>query len=306
MTLLVVGSVAFDSVQTPFGKKEKVLGGSANFFSMAASLLTNVQLVGVVGEDFPRDHVEFLKGRGIDVSGLETVPGKTFHWSGKYDFNLNEAHTLDTQLNVFATFSPKLPAAFKKPDHLFLANIDPELQLNVLQQVERPKLVALDTMNYWISGKRDALLKVLKHVDLLFVNDAEARQLSGEHNVVKAGAAIRKMGPKTVIIKRGEYGALMLQQGHAFYSPAYPLEDVFDPTGAGDTFAGGVMGALDRWGGFTEETSRQAMVVGAVLASYVVEDFSFDRIRKVTLQDVQKRYADLRGFTDFNDLPTQD
>jgi len=306
MTLLVVGSVAFDSVQTPFGKKEKVLGGSANFFSMAASLLTNVQLVGVVGEDFPREHVEFLKGRNIDVSGLEHVPGKTFHWSGKYDFNLNEAHTLDTQLNVFATFSPKLPEAFKKPDHLFLANIDPVLQLNVLEQVQRPKLVALDTMNYWISGKREALLKVLKHVDLLFVNDAEARQLSGEHNVVKAGSAIRKMGPKTVIIKRGEYGALMLEQGHAFYSPAYPLEDVFDPTGAGDTFAGGVMGSLDRWGGLTPETARQSMVVGAVLASYVVEDFSFDRIRSVTLQDVQKRYADLRGFTDFKDLPTED
>jgi len=303
VTLLVVGSVAFDSVATPFGQKDRVLGGSANFFSMAASLLTKVQLVGVIGEDFPQEHVEYLKGREIDVSGLQRVPGKTFHWKGKYEYDLNEAHTLETHLNVFADFKPQLPEHFKAPDHLFLANIDPELQLNVLNQVTRPKLVALDTMNYWIQGKRPALLNVLKHVDLLFVNDAEARQLSGEHNVVKAASAIRRMGPRTVIIKRGEYGALLLEAGLAFYAPAYPLEDVFDPTGAGDTFAGGVMGALDRWGGFNEHTSRQAMVVGGVLASYVVEDFSFDRVRKVTLQDVQSRYADLRRFTDFKDLP---
>lgn len=306
MTLLVVGSLAFDSVETPFGKREKVLGGSANYFSMSASLLTKVNLVGVVGEDFPEEQLSYLKTRGVDTQGVERVKGKTFHWSGKYNFDLNEAHTLDTQLNVFATFKPTLPAAFRKPDHLFLANIDPELQSLVLDQVERPKLVAMDSMNYWISGKREALLKVLKRVDLLFVNDAEARQLSGEHNVVKAGAAIRKMGPKTVIIKRGEYGALMLEQGHTFYAPAYPLEDVFDPTGAGDTFAGGVMGSLDRWGGFNQATARQAMVVGGVMASFVVEDFSFDRVRKVTLDDVQARYSELRKFTDFKDLPTGD
>ena len=306
MTLLVVGSLAFDSVETPFGKRDKVLGGSANFFSVSASLLTKVNLVGVVGEDFPEEQLTYLKSRNVDVAGVDRVAGKTFHWSGKYNFDLNEAHTLDTQLNVFADFKPVLPAGFRKPDHLFLANIDPELQYAVLDQVERPKLVALDTMNYWISGKREALLKVLKRVDLLFVNDAEARQLSGEHNVVKAGAAIRKMGPRTVIIKRGEYGALMLEQGHAFYAPAYPLEDVFDPTGAGDTFAGGVMGSLDRWGGFNPATARQAMVVGGVMASFVVEDFSFDRIRKISLDDVQARYGELRRFTDFKDLPTQE
>ncbi|MBI5493547.1 MAG: sugar kinase [Deltaproteobacteria bacterium] len=306
MTLLVVGSVAFDSVQTPFGKKERVLGGSANFFSMSASLLTRVQLVGVIGEDFPEDHVGYLQQRGVDTAGLTRVPGRTFHWRGRYEYDLNEAHTLETQLNVFADFRPNLPEAFRRPDHLFLANIDPELQALVLEQVTRPKLVALDTMNYWISGKRQALLKVLRDVDVLFVNDAEARQLSGEHNVVKAGAAIRKMGPRTVIIKRGEYGALMLEHGTAFYVPAYPLEDVFDPTGAGDTFAGGVMGALDRWGGFNTQTARQAMVVGGVLASFVVEDFSFDRLRTTSLEDVQRRYADLRQFTDFKDLPTAD
>ena len=304
MTLLVVGSVAFDSVETPFGRREKVLGGSANYFSMAASLLTGVQLVGVVGEDFPQEHLDYLTTRKVDTSGVERVDGKTFHWSGRYSYNLNEAETLDTQLNVFATFKPQLPAAFRKPDNLFLANIDPELQSLVLDQVERPKLVALDTMNFWISGKREALLKVLGRVDVLFVNDSEARQLSGEHNVLKAANAIRKMGPRTVIIKRGEYGALLMEQDHVFHAPAYPLEEVFDPTGAGDTFAGGVMGALDRWGGYSPNTARQAMVVGGVLASFVVEDFSFERVRTVTLDDVQTRYSHLRKYTDFRDLPT--
>lgn len=306
MGLLVVGSVAFDTVETPFGKRERVLGGSANYFSMAASLLCPVQLVGVVGEDFPQDHLAYLKSRHVDVSGMERVPGRTFHWSGKYGFNLNEAQTVDTQLNVFASFRPKLPEAFKKPEHLFLANIDPDLQSLVLDQVARPKLVAMDTMNFWISGKRDALLKVLSRVDMLFVNDSEARQLSGEHNVLKAAAAIRKMGPTTVVIKRGEYGALLMEADHVFHAPAFPLEDVFDPTGAGDTFAGGVMGALHRWGGYNNNTIRQAMVVGGVMASFVVEDFSFDRIKSVTLADVQHRYATLRKVTDFREIPTSE
>jgi sugar/nucleoside kinase (ribokinase family) len=303
VTLLVVGSVAFDSVETPFGKRDRVLGGSANYFSMSASLLAPVQLVGVVGEDFPEDHLAYLGSRKIDTRGVERVPGQTFHWSGRYGFNLNEAQTLDTKLNVFANFRPKLPEAFRKPDHLFLANIDPELQSLVLDQVARPRLVAMDTMNFWISGKRDALLNVLKRVDMLFVNDSEARQLSGEHNVLKAAAAIRKLGPRVVVIKRGEYGALLMEEGHTFHAPAFPLEDVFDPTGAGDTFAGGVMGALDRWGGYNPNTIRQAMVVGGVMASFVVEDFSFDRIRKVTLADVQQRFSALRKFTDFKDIP---
>jgi sugar/nucleoside kinase (ribokinase family) len=306
VTLLVVGSLAFDSVETPFGRRDRVLGGSANYFSMAASLLTKVQLVGVIGEDFPRDHLRYLETRGVDTAGVEHVAGQTFHWSGRYSFDLHEAHTLETRLNVFANFRPRLPDAFRKPDHLFLANIDPDLQSLVLEQVERPKLVALDTMNYWISGKREALLKVLKCVDLLFVNDSEARQLSGEHSVVKAGAAIRKMGPRTVIIKRGEHGALMLEPQRAFFAPAFPLEDVFDPTGAGDTFAGGVMGSLDRWGGMTAFTVRQAMVVGGVLASFVVEDFSFDRIRTVGLKDVEARYAALKQYTSFQELPAGD
>ncbi|MEW5852707.1 MAG: PfkB family carbohydrate kinase [Myxococcota bacterium] len=306
MTLLVVGSLAFDSVETPFGKREKVLGGSANYCAMAASLLTKVQVVGVVGEDFPHDHLDYLKTRGVDVEGVQRVPGKTFHWSGRYSFDLNEAHTLETHLNVFANFRPTLPAAYRRPEHVFLGNIDPELQSLVLDQIERPKLVAMDTMNYWITSKRAQLLEVAKRVDVLFVNDAEARQLSGEHNVVKAGAAIRKMGPKVVIIKRGEYGALMLEHGKAFFAPAFPLEDVFDPTGAGDTFAGGVMGSLDRWGGLGETTARQAMVMGGVMASFVVEDFSFDRVRKVSLEDLEERYAELRRFTTFKELPTRE
>lgn len=305
MTLLVVGSLAFDTVETPFGRRDKVLGGSANYFSVAASLLTRVQLVGVVGEDFPQDHLDYLKTRGVDVQGVERVPGKTFHWSGRYSFDLNEAHTLETHLNVFADFSPTLPEAFRKPDHLFLANIDPDLQARVLDQVQRPKLVAMDTMNYWIQTKRPSLLRMLERTDLLFVNEGEARQLSGEHSVWKAAAAIRRMGPRTVIIKRGEYGALLSEQGRTFFAPAYPLEDVFDPTGAGDTFAGGVMGALDRWGGMDEFTARQSMVIGGVMASFVVEDFGFERVKKASLDDVETRYRDLRRLTDFRDLPVR-
>lgn len=306
MTLLVVGSLAFDSVETPFGKRDRVLGGSANYFSMAASLLTRVNLVGVVGEDFPQDHLEYLRDkRGVDIAGVERVAGQTFHWSGRYSFDLNEAHTLATHLNVFANFSPALPDAFTEPDHLFLANIDPELQMRVLQQVRRPRLVAMDTMNFWISSKRPALLQMLERVDMLFVNEGEARQLSGEHSIWKAAAAIRRMGPRMIVIKRGEYGAVLIDDGRACFAPAYPLEDVFDPTGAGDTFAGGMMGALDRWGGLDEFTCHQAMVIGGVMASFVVEDFSFQRVKSATMDEVEQRYAELRRLTDFRELPSR-
>jgi sugar/nucleoside kinase (ribokinase family) len=244
MSLLVVGSVALDSLETPFGQKEDALGGSATYFSTSASFFSPVQVVAVVGEDFPEQHLTFLKGRGIDLEGVTREPGKTFRWKGKYGYQLNEAQTLDTQLNVFEHFSPKLPESYRDAPYVFLGNIHPVLQGQVLDQVRAPKLVAADTMNFWIQGSRDALLKTLSRVNLLFVNDAEARQLAGEHNVVKAARAILGMGPTRVVIKRGEYGALLFDRDHIFACPAYPLAEVFDPTGAGDTFAGGFMGTV--------------------------------------------------------------
>lgn len=301
MTVLVVGSVAFDSLETPFGKREQALGGSANYFSLCASFFTDVNLVAVVGEDFPEDHVEYLKSKKISTDGLVRAPGKTFHWSGRYGYDLNEAQTLDTQLNVFADFDPTLPEAYRKCQTVFLANIDPELQLKVLQQVEQPKLVAMDSMNLWIQIKKEKLQETLRHVDIMFLNDAEARQLSGEHNIVRAARAIQKMGAKTVVVKRGEYGALYFSGDQMFFAPAFPLEDVFDPTGAGDTFAGGFLGWADRHGAeLTPALARQCMVMGAVMASFVVEDFSFDRMRKLDRSQIVARWTSMQQLTEFH------
>lgn len=302
MSLLVVGSVALDSVETPFGKREDVVGGSATFFSTAASLFTPVQLVAVVGEDFPAEHVSFLQSRGIDLAGLTRAKGKTFRWKGSYSYQLNEAKTLDTQLNVFADFSPELPAAYRSAEFVFLGNIDPTLQARVLDQVQRPKLVAADTMNFWIQGKREALLKTLARVDLLFVNDAEARQLAGEANIVKAAKAIQKMGPRRVAIKRGEYGALLFDGDQICGAPAMPLEDVFDPTGAGDTFAGGFLGHVARTGKLDHANLRKALGVGTVVASFTVEQFSLDRLRTLSLTEVSARYGELRRLTQVDEL----
>lgn len=300
MTVLVVGSMAFDSLETPFGKREQALGGSANYFSICASFFTDVKLVAVVGDDFPADHVSYLQGRRIDTDGLVRAAGKTFHWSGRYGYDLNEAHTLDTQLNVFASFDPTLPESYRQVDTVFLANIDPELQLKVLQQVERPRIVAMDSMNFWIHGKREALQETLRHVDVMFLNDAEARQLSGEHNIVKAARAVQRMGAQTVVIKRGEYGALYFGPEQVFFTPAFPLENVFDPTGAGDTFAGGFLGWADRHGAnVSEAQARQNMVMGTVMASYVVEDFSFDRMRRLSPSDILSRWQSMVELTDF-------
>jgi len=303
MSLLVVGSVALDSVETPFGRKEDVLGGSATYFSTCASYFTPTQLVAVVGEDFPQAHVDFLRSRGIDLEGLTREPGRTFRWKGRYGFELNEAQTLDTQLNVFQAFSPKLPAAYRDTPYVFLGNIHPELQAQVLDQVRSPRLVAADTMNFWINGSRAALLNTLKRVNLLFVNDAEARQLAGEHNVVKAARAILGMGPQRVVIKRGEYGALLFDQGHIFACPAFPLAEVFDPTGAGDTFAGGFMGTLASSSGPVDTALlRRAMVMGSVMASFTVEKFSLERLREVTKPEIHARFAEFRKLTHFDDL----
>jgi sugar/nucleoside kinase (ribokinase family) len=292
--LLVVGSVALDSVTTPFGSVREVLGGSATFFSYAASFFTTVRLVATVGEDFPPEHLALLRDRGVDTSGLQPARGRTFRWVGEYGYDLNEARTLDTQLNVFADFKPALSPALTRAPFLFLANIDPVLQLDVLRQMDRPRLVALDTMNFWIQGKRDDLQRVLAEVDVLVINDAEARQLAKEPNLVKAARAIVGFGPKAVVVKRGEYGAVMAADGQFFFVPAYPLDTVFDPTGAGDTFAGGFMGYIAARGTVDQATIRRALVYGSVMASFTVEDFSLNRLTRLTRAEIETRYADFR------------
>ncbi len=300
--LVVVGSVALDSVKTPFGEKDEVLGGSASFFATAASYFAPVSLIAVVGEDFPERHVTFLKSRQIDLAGLERRSGKTFRWRGEYSYQLNEAKTLETQLNVFETFRPQIPADYQKPDLLFLANIDPELQMDVLQRVKRPRLVACDTMNFWIQGKRPALVKLLKEVDILFINDGEARQLGGDPNLVKVARSIMAGGPKTLIVKRGEYGVLMFSRDRLFAAPAFPLEQVKDPTGAGDSFAGGFLGYLASTGNLDEEAFRRAAVCGSVMASFAVEEFSLDRLRQLDYKEIEERFKAFKQLTFFEDI----
>ena len=301
MSLLVVGSVAFDSVKTPFGEREEILGGSATYFSAAASYFTAVNLVAVVGDDFPDQHITFLKGRGVNTEGLERQAGKTFRWKGEYGYQLNEANTLETHLNVFESFRPTIPESYRDSEVVFLANIDPELQSDVLRQVNSPDIIACDTMNFWISGKRDALLNTLKNVDILIINDGEARQLAQEANLVKAASVIMSYGPKHVIVKRGEYGALMFNSKNVFAAPAYPLENVFDPTGAGDSFAGGFLGFLASTRNFKEENMRQAVIFGSVMASFVVEDFSLNRIRELNYDEILNRYREFKRLTHFED-----
>ena len=302
MEILVVGSVAFDAVETPFGQRQEVLGGSATYFSTSASFFTAVRLVAVVGEDFPGEHRDFLASRNIDLTGLQVAPGKTFRWKGRYGYDLNEAQTLETHLNVFEGFQPNLPENFRDAEVLFLANIDPELQLEVVSQVRRPRLIACDTMNFWIAGKREALVRTLGHVDILVINEGETRQLANEPNLVKAARAILTLGPKTLVIKRGEYGVLVFSEHSIFSIPAYPLEDVFDPTGAGDTFAGGFIGYLAATGNFSDATIRKATVFGSVMASFTVEDFSLDRLRRVSWQEIEARFRKFQALTAFEGL----
>ncbi len=303
MSLLVVGSVALDSVETPFGSRDNVLGGSATYFSAAASLLTQVSVVGVVGDDFPLGDLQFLKERGVSLEGLEKVAGRTFRWKGKYGFDLNAAQTLDTQLNVFEKFEPKLTPQARKAERIFLGNIDPELQLRVLEQAENPRLVCADTMNFWISGKRAALQKLLPRVDVLMVNDGEVRQLAGESNVIQAARAAMRMGAKSVVVKRGEYGALLVTAGQTFFSPAFPIAEVVDPTGAGDSFAGGFLGLLDRLNTNDPAALRQATVMGSTIASFTVEQFSLDRLRDLDLGQVRRRFEAFRALVHFEELP---
>jgi sugar/nucleoside kinase (ribokinase family) len=303
MSILVVGSVAFDALQSPFGKVDRCLGGSATYFSVAASFFTDVDLVAVVGDDFTDDDMKVFDGRRINTDGLQRVAGaKTFFWSGEYGYDLNVAKTRDTQLNVFAEFKPQLDERQRKADHLFLANIDPDLQLDVLRQCERPRLVALDTMNYWISSKHDALERIFREVDLILINEAEVRQYTGEANLIRGARQILELGPKTLVVKRGEYGVLMITRDTIFAAPAYPLENVFDPTGAGDTFAGGFLGFLASRKEIHDGELRRAIIFGSVLASYTVEKFSLDRLREIALRDVQARYSEFRKLTHFEDF----
>lgn len=299
MSILAVGSVAFDSVETPFGKAEEVLGGSATYFSAAASFFTSVNLVAVVGEDFPAAHLEFLQQRGVNTAGVTRTSGKTFRWKGSYGFDLNEAATLDTQLNVLTDFDPQIPEHYRDAKYVFLGNIDPELQLKVLTQVVRPQIVACDSMNFWIEGKRDALLNTLKYVDILLINEAEVRQLAQEPNVVKAAHKVLAMGPTTLVVKQGEYGSVMFTAHSVFSAPAYPLESVFDPTGAGDSFAGGFMGYLSSTNNVSDEAVRQAIVFGSVLASFNVEAFSLERMRSLDIEQIRHRYRKFQLLTEF-------
>ena len=299
MSVLVVGSVALDSVETPFGKADEVLGGSATFFSASASHLTPVQLVGVVGRDYPMDRLQALAGRGVDLAGLQQDDGLSFRWRGRYRHDLNTAETLETHLGVFSHFRPQIPAQFRSAPFVFLANIDPRLQLDVLSQVERPKLVACDTMNFWIESRRPELLELLGRVDLITLNDAEARQLTETSNLVRAARWIMDRGPGHVIIKKGEHGAFMFTRESIFFAPAYPLESVFDPTGAGDSFAGGFMGYLARTGDLSEENLRRAVVFGSAMGSFAVEKFSIERLLELDQATIHGRVREFQRLVAF-------
>ncbi len=302
MSILVVGSVAYDTVETPFGRAERVLGGAASYFSVAASFFCPVNLVAVVGRDFGEEQLRAFRGRSIDLAGLERADGLTFHWQGKYSYDLNSRDTLRTDLNVFEGFQPKIPAAYGRSEYVFLGNIHPKLQLDVLDQVKGPRLVALDTMNFWISGTPDELRRTLARVDVLLINDSEARQLSGEWNLVKAARAIRALGPRTLVVKKGEHGVVMFGEAGSFAAPAFLLEEVFDPTGAGDTFAGGFMGYLASCGVTDDATLRQAVIMGSTLASFAVEAFSLDRLLKLTRPEIDERFGLFKRLTHFESL----
>jgi sugar/nucleoside kinase (ribokinase family) len=301
MTLLVVGSVALDSVETPFGKADDVLGGSATFFSASASHLTPVQLVGIVGSDFPVDQLQPLADRGVDLAGLERAEGRSFRWRGRYRHDLNAAETLETHLGVFSNFRPKIPDQFRSAPFVFLGNIDPRLQLDVLTQVDRPRLVACDTMNFWIESRRPELLELLGRVDLITLNDGEARQLTEQFNLVKAARWIMNRGPRLVIIKKGEHGAFMFTKDEIFFAPAYPLEEVFDPTGAGDSFAGGFMGFVARTGDISPANLRRAVVYGSAMGSFAVEKFSIQRLLELDAPTIAARVRDFHRLVAFEE-----
>ncbi len=300
MSILVVGSIAFDYVRTPFGAAENALGGSATYFSVAASFFTKVNLVAVVGDDFSAEHERIFAKHRVDIRGLQRQPGRSFLWRAEYSDNLNECRTLETQLNVFADFSPVIPEEYRAAEFVFLGNIDPTLQRQVLRQVRRPRLIAMDTMNYWINNTPGELRKTLKLVDLLVINDAEARMLSGEYNLVKAAEGVLALGPKTLILKRGENGVLLFRKGSLFAAPAYPLRRVCDPTGAGDSFAGGLMGYLASCRTLNDASFRRAVIYGSVVASFNVEDFSLRRLTRLRRSEIENRFKSFHRLMQFD------
>lgn len=291
MKLLVVGSIALDSIETPFGKEVNILGGSASYFSLAASMFTDVCAVAVVGRDFPEEHLDLFRSKGIALNGVKRENGETFRWEGKYGYDLGDPETLGTHLNVFENFKPVLPEEYRDIEYVFLANIDPELQLSVLNQVKNPKVVACDTMNYWIENKPEALKEVIKRVDILMLNDSETRILAKEPRITHAARTVLELGPKVLIVKRGEYGALMFSKEGIFWAPSYPLEEVIDPTGAGDSFAGGFMGFIAGQGIAEHVGYKTAVVFGSVIASFTVENFSVKRLAQLRRSDVDKRFS---------------
>jgi sugar/nucleoside kinase (ribokinase family) len=299
--LLVVGSIALDSVITPFGETADTLGGAAVFFAMAGAVLHPVQVVGVVGSDFPEAHLTKLAARGVDLAGVERQKGESFRWKARYSYDLNSRETLETRLGVFADFHPRIPEIFRNAKYVFLGNIDPALQLSVLDQVKQPKLVACDTMNYWIQGKKDLLLQLLRHIDILMVNDSEARELSGDWNIYRAAHWILGRGPKMVVIKQGEHGALLVDHETTFKAPAYPLQEVFDPTGAGDAFAGGFMAHVARTDDFSFPNLRRAMIYGSAMGSLAVEAFGVQRLETLTLPEVRNRVKAFRDLVHFSE-----
>lgn len=298
-SILLVGSLGLDTLETPFGRAADVLGGSASYFSLAAGLYAPVRMVAVVGDDFPSEHVELLKSKGVDLAGLQRAPGKTFRWAGRYHYDLNTRDTLDTQLNVFADFHPQIPEAHRRSEIVFLANIHPELQLEVLDQVQDPELVVLDSMNLWIDIARDSLDRVMARVDMVAMNDEEARQYADTHNLVIAAQRILARGPRTAIIKKGEHGCVVAGPDGIFAVPGYPLENVQDPTGAGDAFAGGFVGYLARTGDFSWSAVKRALVHGSVVGSFTVESFGVDRLASLTNAEVEERYQLFRELTMF-------
>ncbi|HXG50752.1 MAG TPA: PfkB family carbohydrate kinase [candidate division Zixibacteria bacterium] len=300
MSVLVVGTVAFDSVESPFGSAERILGGSASYFALGASLFAPVRMVGVVGRDFPQEYLDLFLRRGIDLEGLRKEDGETFYWRGRYHEDINVRDTLELQLNVLDGFRPKIPERYRDAEYVFLGNIDPVMQLEVLDQLRRVRLVACDTMDHWIRRSPEELRKVLRRVGILVINDSEARLLSGCQNMVRAARAILAMGPEMVLIKRGEYGVLQFSDSSIFATPAYPLEEVFDPTGAGDSFAGGFLGQLARSGDHTQRGIRQAIVYGSVVASFTVEDFGVRRLSGIGLPEVEARYRSFVELTNFH------
>jgi len=299
MSILVVGSVALDTIKTPFGEGKDVLGGSATYFSTSASFFSPVDLVAVVGEDFPSKYIKFLKSKKIDLKGLEVKKGKTFSWEGEYNWDLSNPRTIATHLNLFADFDPVIPKGYRNDKYVFLANIDPELQKKVLEQISKPKLIACDTMNYWIENKRKHLIDLLKHVDIFFLNEGEARELSGESNLTKAAKNILKMGPERIVIKKGEHGSVLFSENSVFSTPAYLMESIYDPTGAGDTFAGGFMGHIAKCNTLTEKELRKAVVYGSVMATFAVEDLSLGRLGKIKTSDIAKRVKEFKKLTEF-------